>query len=113
MIFLNLHRKVPEQNANANETAKEEEAKEPVRKILNRVKVMTMVKATPEVERESRRLSLLGSQNAKQGSRVSSLIRLQLEEVKRKVGASSPAALQFIGPGDREITPTLRGGITI
>lgn len=111
MIFLNLHRKVPEQTASANDNG--EGAKEPVRKILNRVKIMNMMKAALEVERDSRRLSLLGSLIAKQGARVSSQNRRQIEETKRKDGAYSPAALQFIGPGDFKITPTLRGGITI
>jgi hypothetical protein len=30
------------------------------------------------------------------------MIRIQLEDIKGKVRALSPAALQFIGPGDHE-----------
>jgi len=38
--------------------------------------------------------------SAKQGLSVSNPIRIQIEETKRKIRVYSPAALQFIGPGD-------------
>ena len=58
-------------------------------------------KKTEKVKSESRELALQGVLSAKQGNRVSSLIRIQIEEVKRRVRVCSPEALQFIGPGDQ------------
>lgn len=107
MIFRKLYRKVPAQSSNAEG----EKTREPVRKIPPRDKVMTMFKMTEKVKSESKKLALQACFIAKQGSRVSSLIRIQIEETKRKVRVCSPAALQFIGPGDNEITLTKRGGI--
>jgi hypothetical protein len=98
MMFLILQPKVP---AQANEVNGDEQ-RDPIRKVLpHRVKVMTMLKTMEKVKRESKKLTLQCSLFAKQGSRVSSLIRIQIEETKRKVGFYSPAALRFIGPGDR------------
>lgn len=96
MKIIKLHRKVPVQ---ANKS-KGDETKEPVRKVPPRVKVMTMLKITEKVKSVTKMLALQSSFIAKQGSRVASLIRIQIEETKRKVGVCSPAALQFIGPGD-------------
>ena len=96
VILVKLRPKVPAQA----ETSNGNETQEPVRKILPRVKVMTMFKTTEKVKSESRKLALNGELIAKQGSRVSSLIRINIEETKRKVRECSPEALQFIGPGD-------------
>lgn len=74
---------------------------EPVFEVASsQVKVMTMLKATAKVKSEARKLVLLANQMSKQGKRISSLIRIQIEETKRKVRALSPSARQFIGPGD-------------
>ncbi|WP_428910024.1 hypothetical protein [Niallia sp. Krafla_26] len=80
----------------------EGEARETVRKVLaiHRVKVMTMFGMSEKEKGVSSKLELLAEQIAKQGKRVSSLIRIQLEDIKGRVRAQSPAALQFIGPGD-------------
>jgi hypothetical protein len=61
---------------------------------------MTLFRTTEKVKSESSKLALQGVLFAKQGSRISSLIRIQIEEIKRKVRACSPAAKHFIGPGD-------------
>lgn len=99
MFFVILHPKVP---VNSH-TVKEGESREPVRKVLalHRVKVMTMFSMSKKEKGKSRELALLGEMITKQGKCVSSLIRIQLEDIKGKVRALSPAALQFIGPGDR------------
>ena len=76
------------------------DGKAPARKDSPLVKVMTMFKATEKGAKHSRMVALRSNMNSKEGSRVSKLIRIQLEEIKRKVGAFSPAALRFIGPGD-------------
>lgn len=81
-------------------TSKGKENREPVRKVC-RLKVMTMFRAVEKVNRVYRRLVQSGELLSKQGSRVSSLIRIHIEDVKRKVTGVSPAALIFIGPGDR------------
>jgi hypothetical protein len=96
MIFLKLHRKVP---AQAN-PSKGDESKDLIRKVAARVKVMTLLKTMKKVKRESKKLALQSNLFAEQGSKIPSLIRIQIEETKRKVGFFSPAALRFIGPGD-------------
>jgi hypothetical protein len=97
MMLIQLHQKVPAQRNRSNGNEKQE----PVRKIARQAKGMTMFKPIEKVKSESRKLELVGDVSAKQGSRITSLIRIQLEETKRKVRECSPAALQFIGPGDR------------
>jgi len=97
MFFVILHPKVPVRSG----TTKEGEAQESIRKVLalHRAKVMTMFKMSKEgIMRE---LAFLGAFISKQGKEVFSMIRMQLEEIKEKVRALSPAALQFIGPGDQ------------
>ncbi len=96
MKFLKLHRKVPVLAKKSNR----DETKAPIRKVPHRVKVMTMLKTTEKVKNESKKLVLQSGLFAKQGSRISSQIRIQIEETKRKVGVCSPAELRFIGPGD-------------
>jgi hypothetical protein len=107
MMLIKLQRKVPAQSDKFNG----KEVEEPVRKIQPRVKVMTMMRMLKEVENEARKLALQGVLAAKQGSRVISLIRKEIEETKRKVRESSPSSLQFIGPGDKSATLIERGGI--
>jgi hypothetical protein len=68
---------------------------------LFRVKVMTMFNRSQEEKGQSRIPKLRGKLIDKRGRYVSSFIRMQLEDIKGKVRALSPAALQFIGPGDR------------
>jgi hypothetical protein len=92
-----LHPKVPAQANSSNGS----EIQEPVRKVPHRVKIMTMFKMTEKVKSASRKLVLQAGIFSKQGSRVSSLIRIQIEEIKRKVRICSPEALRFIGPGDK------------
>ena len=74
----------------------------PVRKVLAlfRGKVMTMFSMSKKEKGRSRMLELPGKLIDKRGRYLSSLIRIQLEDIKGKVRALSPAALQFIGPGD-------------
>jgi len=107
MIFIKLRQKVPAQVNKSNG----DETKEAVRKVPARVKVMNLFKTTEQVKSVIKKLALLGSLLAKQGSRVSSLIRIQIEETKRKVEYHSPAALRFIGPGGNQENLTKRGGI--
>jgi hypothetical protein len=101
-----LHRKVPVQS-NKSES---DEAVETIQWIRHRVKIMTRFKTTEKVKKVANRLALQCSLIAKEGTRISSLIRIQLEETKRKVRVQSPAALQFIGPGDNRETPIKKGG---
>ena len=73
---------------------------------------MTMLKATEKVMKIFRKLALQCKIYAKEGSRISKLIRIQMEEIKRKVGFCSPATLRFIGPGDQDANLIQRGVIT-
>jgi hypothetical protein len=107
MIFLKLHRKVPAQTQRANG----EKTKDPVRKIPSKVKIMTLLKMTKQVKKEIEKLTIQCRFNAKEGKRVTSQIRIHIEETKRKVRECSPAALRFIGPGDQIATLMMRGGI--
>jgi hypothetical protein len=108
MKQLRLHPKVPAQA----KRSKGNEIQELVRKVaIRRVKVMTMVRMIEKVKREARKLALLAVFTAKQGSRVTGLIRIQMEETKRKVRVSSPEALSFIGPGDQDSNLFRRGGL--
>lgn len=96
MKLVMLHRKVPTQA----HTSKGNENREPVQGVP-RPKVMTIFRMVEKVNRVYRKLAQSGELHQKHGSRVSSLIRIHIEEVKRKVRGVSPAALQFIGPGDQ------------
>jgi predicted CoA-binding protein len=109
MKFLKLHRKVPALTKKFNG----EKMKDPLRKIPPKVKVMTIYKMTEKVKKECKRLAIQCHFNLKEGKRISSQIRIQLEETKRKVKVFSPAALQFIGPGDLKATLNKKGGICI
>ncbi|OLS39945.1 hypothetical protein [Bacillus sp. MRMR6] len=110
MIFPKQHRKVPAQTQQANG----EKTKDPVRKSRPKVKIMTLLKMTEQVKKEIEKLTIQCRFNAKEGNRVASQIRIQIEETKRKVRECSPAALQFIGPGDQNATTLMkRGGISI
>src|SRR3954453_8445452 len=109
MIFLKLHRKVPAQTEKSNG----EKMKDPLRKIPPKVKVMTMYKMTVEVKKDCKKLAIHCQYNLKEAKRISSQIRIQLEETKRKVRVCSPAELQFIGPGDQKATLNKKGGIYI
>lgn len=106
-LFMLLQRKVPSET-NSSEG---KEAQELIRKVPPRVKVMTMFRTTEKVKSESRRQAIQGILTPKQGRRVASLIRIQMEEVKRKVRVCSPQAKQFIGPGDHDRNSVKRGGI--
>jgi hypothetical protein len=81
-------------------TPKEGKVQEAVRKVLYRVKVMTMFQMSEKGKKETKKPTLQGKLTAQQGNRLSRFIRIQIEETKGKVRALSPAALQFIGPGD-------------
>ncbi len=102
MKLFNLHPKVPAQANRSNGS----ETQVPIRKVPPRIKLMTMFKMTEKVKSVSRKLAIQRDLSAKQGSRMSSLIRIQIEEIKRKVRISSPEALGFIGPGDHVSTLT-------
>src|SRR3954449_898981 len=108
MIFLKLRRKVLTK-ASKSESG---ETKIPVRKVTPRVKVMTMLKTTEKVKHLFKKLSIGTSLIVKQGIIISSTIRIQIEEIKRKVGFRSPAALRFIGPGDNAENLIKKGGLT-
>ncbi len=73
---------------------------------------MTMLKATEKVMKLSRIFALRSKENAKEVSLISKLIRTQIEEIKRTVVVYSPAALQFIGPGDYNVNTIQRGVIS-
>ncbi|WP_147535163.1 hypothetical protein [Bacillus marasmi] len=94
-VFL-LHRKVP----SLTKSVKEIDAKELVRKVLSTVKVMTMLRMTEKVKSATRKLAIQGRLSLKQAGPLPSLIRIHLEEVKRKVRVRSPESKLFIGPGD-------------
>lgn len=96
MLFLKLQRKV---QARSNKS-EGDEVKEVVQIVVHRVKVMTMFRTVENVVGAAEKLANL-TNSAKQGHRLASLIRIPIEEMKRRVGVYSPAALQFIGPGDR------------
>jgi hypothetical protein len=100
MVFIKLRRKVPSQTSQSNKS-NGDETKDLFWKVPPRVKVMTLLRTTEKVKRESQKLASQYGLFLKRASRMSSLIRIQLEETKRKVGFYSPAALRFIGPGDR------------
>ncbi|WP_318509044.1 hypothetical protein [Bacillus sp. T3] len=106
-LFMLLQRKVPSET-NSSEG---KEAQELIRKVPPRVKVMTSFRTTEKVKSEARRQSIQGGLVPKQGRRVASLIRIQMEEVKRKVRVCSPQAKQFIGPGDYDRNIIKKGGI--
>ena len=107
MIFIKLRRKVL---ILPRKTKSDEKAS--VCKGYPRVKVMTMLKETEKVKKISRMMAILCNRYAKEGSRISRLIRIQIEEIKRKVGVRSPAALRFIGPGDFSVNLIQRGVVT-
>ncbi len=96
MILVKLHPKVP---AKVN-SAIGDEVQEAVRKVPRRVKVMTTYSTTEKVKSESRKLAIRGDLNCQAGQLGTSTIRIQIEEIKRKVRECSPSALSFIGPGD-------------
>lgn len=109
MKVFKLHRKVPAQAQDKG--SKGNEASELIRKVPPRVKIMTMFKMIEKVKSETRKQQIHGGFIPKQGIRVSSLIRIQTEEIKRKVRECSPEAKQFIGPGDHYTTFVKKGGI--
>lgn len=96
MIFLKLHRRVFDQV----NLIKESGAKNLVRKGSTRAKMMNLLKQTEKVNILAKKV-ILTSLFYKQRNRLSFLIRILMEETKRKVEFRSPAALRFIGPGDR------------
>ena len=99
MLCVILH---PNSTTNSR-TFKKNKVQDHVRKVLAlfRDKVMTMVRMSKKEKGRSRMLELRGKLIDKRGRYIFSLIRMQLEDIKGKVRALSPAALQFIGPGDR------------
>lgn len=94
-VFL-LHRKVP----SLTKSVKEIEARELIRKVLARVKVMTLFSMTEKVRSATRKLAIKGRLTINQASTLTRMIRIHLEEVKGKVRVLSPEAKLFIGPGD-------------
>jgi hypothetical protein len=107
MIFLKLRRKVLIQTRKFKSVEKSAVCKE-----APRVKIMNMLKATEKVMVIFQKLALQCKMYAKEGSRIPKLIIIQIEEIKRKVGFSSPASLRFIGPGDQNANLIQRGVIT-
>lgn len=108
MMFLKLRRKVLAKT----HKSKSDDTKVPIRKVLPRIKNMFMLKTTEKVNGLSKIRSLNDSLSAEQGIHISSFIRIQIEEIKRKVGVCSPAALRFIGPGDNSANLIKKGGLT-
>jgi hypothetical protein len=104
MIFLKLRRKIYTLTHKLKG-----DGKNPARIDSPLVKDMTMFKATEKGKKLSRMVALRSNMNAKECSLVPKLIRIQLEEIKRKVGVCSPAALRFIGPGDHSANITQKG----
>ncbi len=99
MFYVILHA-----NSTANSTTfKKSKVQNPVPKVLAlfQEKVMTMFSTSMKEKERSKMLESLGKLIGKRGKYLSSLIRIELEDIKGKVRAQSPAALQFIGPGDR------------
>ncbi|MBM4761006.1 hypothetical protein [Bacillus sp. B15-48] len=96
MILIMKHQTVP---AYVNGTTRRE-----AEKVRERMK-MSMVKMTEKVQIATEKVALQGSLKFKHRNRISSLIRIQIEGVKQKLWSISPAALQFIGPGDYDATP--------
>ena len=100
MFFVLLHPNVP----TSSQGFEEGEVQEPIRKVLalKRIKVMSLLKLFEKEEEIARKLALLKVIIPKRAKGISNMIRIQLEDIKGKVRALSPAALQFIGPGDHE-----------
>ncbi len=73
---------------------------------------MNMLKATEKVNGLSKIDHYNATYMPKKEVEISKLIRIQIEEIKRKVGFRSPAALRFIGPGDQSANLIQRGVIT-
>ncbi|MGJ7923029.1 hypothetical protein [Neobacillus sp. LXY-4] len=96
MKLFMLHRKVPAQ-ANGS---KDKKAQELIRKVPPRIKFMTLLTISENVKHKYRKQPITLGVLAKQETQLSTLIRIQMEEVKRKVRVRSPEAKQFIGPGD-------------
>ena len=98
MFFVLLHPKVP----TSSQGFEEGEVQEPIRKVLalKRIKVMSLLKLFEKEEEIARKLALLKVIIPKRAKGIPTMIRIQLEDIKGKVRALSPAALQFIGPGD-------------
>jgi hypothetical protein len=107
LIFLKLRRRVLIETRKSKNDEKYTVCKE-----APRVKIMNMLKATEKVMVIFRTLALQCKMYAKEGSQISKLIIIQIEEIKRKVGFHSPASLRFIGPGDQNVNLIQRGVIT-
>jgi hypothetical protein len=100
MFFVLLHPNVP----TSSQGFEEDEVQEPIRKVLvlKRDKNMTMFSMLEKEEARSRKLAILQVKIPERDKGISNMIRIQSEDVKGKVRAISPAAMQFIGPGDYE-----------
>ncbi|WP_338470784.1 hypothetical protein R4Z10_18700 [Niallia sp. XMNu-256] len=98
MFYVIVQRKVPAKS----QVSGEGEARETVRNVLalQRVKVMTMFRMSEKAKGMLGKMERFSELIAKRGERVTSQIRIQLEDIKGKVLALSPSVLQFIGPGD-------------
>lgn len=99
MFFVILH----PNGTNHSRTFEKSKVQNPIREVLAlfRVKVMALLRMSKKEKGWTRMLKLRGKPIDKRSRSLSSLIRIQLEDIKGKVRALSPAALQFIGPGDR------------
>ncbi len=64
------------------------------------MKILTMLKAREKEVRAFKKLALQSIYISQEGTKLTGWIRIQMEDVKRKVVLCSPAALRFIGPGD-------------
>lgn len=96
MTFRKLKRKVHAKGNKSNG----DETKSLIQNRPPQIKIMDVLKATEKVKKESKNTALQSSLFAKQGGRISSLIRKQIGVTNSKVGFISPAALRFLGPGD-------------
>lgn len=110
MILIRRHHVThAEQGQGINEKV---EKLETVRKIAAFVKAAVKrkrnekaVRPIEKVNEQPHTLKLRSEHTKKQEQPLSGFIRIQLEEIKRKVRIASPAALQFIGPGDHRKNP--------
>ena len=100
MFFVLLHPNVP----TSSQGFEVGEVQEPLRKVLalKGIKVMTLLKLFEKEEALARMLALLKVVIPKRVKGISTMIRIQMEDIKGIVRAHSPAALQFIGPGDHD-----------
>ena len=101
MSFRKLKRKVPAQPSKTESDDK----RGLFRKKVQRPSTMSFLRVAGKVKEDFDKLALSHMYpTPEQETYMNGQIRRQFEEVKGKVGYFSPAALRFIGPGDRKTT---------